>query len=77
MSDTFQIRYSHGRIEWYETYEEALAAIRVIYTDPVIGHDGDISHGGESTLVWRTEEDAQDDSGLRACCKVYRLRSER
>ena len=68
---TYTIKHSHGQTEsGYATYEEAIAAVESVYSQAEIGHDGDISEGGERTLVWASAEDAEDDDGSRACCSI-------
>lgn len=70
---TYRIDYSHGISTWHQTYDDAVAAIRSVYTDPEIGHDGDITDGGERTLVWRDLESSDDDDGARAVATIRRL----
>ena len=36
----------------------------------VIGHGGDLSDGGDRTLFWASEADAEDDDGARALGSV-------
>lgn len=69
----YQVRHSHGITETYDTYEEAVEAVRRVYTDPVIGHPGDLEDTGSRTLVWTTEELAWNDDGSRACCAIVPL----
>lgn len=72
MATTYRIHHSHGLTEGaHESYDEACDAVRAVYgEDCEIGHDGDISEGGERTLCWRDEESSRDDDGLRACCSI-------
>lgn len=68
---TYAIKHSHGQTDTgYETYEAACAAVRRVYSDAEIGHDGDISQGGERTLCWASAEAAANDDGSRACCVI-------
>jgi hypothetical protein len=70
---TFAIKHSHGQTDTgYETYEDALEAVKSVYRSAVVGHSGDIADGGERTLVWASEELAADDDGSRACCEIRR-----
>lgn len=75
---TYSIQHSHGATEsGFETYEAALEAVRSVYgEDAEIGHDGDISEGGERTLVWQDEDDAENDDGSRACAVIRAAHSE-
>jgi hypothetical protein len=69
--NSYSVKHSHGLTETFETYEAAVESLESIYGDDVaIGHDGDISDGGETTLVWRTEEDARNDDGVRVVAKI-------
>jgi hypothetical protein len=46
------------------TYGEALAAVRGVLSDPVIGHSNDILEGGERTFFWASAEPAGNANGL-------------
>jgi hypothetical protein len=71
MSTTYAIKHSHGVTETgFATYPEAVAAVGLVYASVVIGHDGDIAQGGERTLCWRSQEDAENDDGARACAVI-------
>jgi len=35
-----------------------------------IGHDGDLSNGGDRTLFWADEKDAENDDGANALGEV-------
>ena len=41
-----------------------------------IGHDGDLSDGGDRTLFWASAEDAEDDNGARAMGWIQRMGEE-
>lgn len=71
---TYAVKHSHGRLtEYVDTYDEACDLVRRVYgPEAEIGHDGDITEGGESTLCWRSEEDAEDDDGARSCAKIVK-----
>lgn len=73
-SESFTIHHSHGQDETgIDSYDEAIARVQAVYgVDCSIGHDGDISEGGERTLVWVDEETGRDDDGSRACCSIRR-----
>lgn len=67
----YAIKHSHGQTEiGFATYAEAIVAVGLVYPEVVIGHDGDISQGGERTLCWVSQEIAEDDDGSRACCVI-------
>lgn len=68
---TYAIKHSHGRTETgFATYEDAIAAVRSVYQSAAVGHSGDISDGGERTLVWADEETAHESDGSRACAVI-------
>jgi hypothetical protein len=70
----YAVKHSNGRkTEFFGTYEEAEAAVRRVYTDPAIGHSGDIADGGERTLVWADEASSVNDAGARAVASIERL----
>lgn len=57
-----------------ETYDEAVAAAEAKYgPETVVGHDGDLTEGGHRTLVWRSQEESDNDSGYAACAKIERV----
>lgn len=45
----------------------------MVYRSAEIGHDGDISDGGETTLCWASAEDAENNPGVRAGAKIVKL----
>jgi len=65
----YRITYSNGRTETVETYAEALEVLAAADCE-VIGHDGDLGNGGDRTLAWMTEEDAEDDDGARSYASI-------
>ena len=68
---TYAINYSNGRVDGgYETYEAAVAAFAIEHEECEIGHDGDLSDGGDRTLCWASAEDAADDDGARAVASI-------
>lgn len=69
----YSVTHAHGTTERFDTYEEAAEAVLAVYgLGAVIGHDGDISDGGERTLCWRDEATAENDDGSRACATIRR-----
>lgn len=72
----YTISYSDGRASTeHETYEAAQDAIRAEWPDAEIGHDGDLTSGGDRTLCWACEEDSEDDDGARAVASIYEVQS--
>jgi hypothetical protein len=71
MTNTYKITWSHtSAVETFDTYEEAVAAVEAVLSEPEIGHDGDISEGGERTLFWASSELATNDDGSRAAGSI-------
>ena len=71
----YEIHLSDGR-EWdgYETYEAAIEVCEEEWPYASIGHSGDLSDGGDRTLVWESALDARDDDGRRAVAEIRRGR---
>ena len=66
MSNGRTLRVSEGGLTGYE---EALLIARAEGAGE-IGHDGDLTSGGDRTLCWRDAEDAHDDDGMRSLCSI-------
>jgi len=58
-----------------EDYETAVALLGEMLGDVVVGHPGDLLDGGDRTLVWECEADAQNDSGRNAVGAILLRRS--
>jgi hypothetical protein len=68
---TYKITWSHGQTDYgFESLEAAEEAVRAVLADAEIGHDGDIGDGGERTLFWASEEDAENDDGAKAAGSI-------
>jgi len=62
-------------ISTHDTYDEAVdAADKFAGTDGVVGHSGDLSDGGDRTLIWPSEEEADNDDGANAIGSIRKLR---
>lgn len=71
---SYQVTWTNGsQVDRYDTYEEAVAAVRSVLSDPEIGHDGDIASGGERTLFWVDAEHQEDDDGARAAGSIWAM----
>jgi hypothetical protein len=71
MTATYIVKYTDGSPHTeHDTYEEAVLAVEAEYPDAEIGHDGDLSEGGDRTLCWPDEESSIDDDGARACAVI-------
>jgi hypothetical protein len=68
----YKINFSNGDSSaFYADYDTAIEAILEIYGNDVeIGHDGDLSDGGDRTLIWDNEEDSLNDSGYKAVASI-------
>lgn len=65
---TYELQNEQGRvISSHDDYDAAVAAAEEFAgIDGVVGHDGDLSDGGDKTLIWADEESAADDPGANA-----------
>lgn len=68
----YAINYTDGRTTECDTLAEAIATLEAEYPDLEYGHAGDLSEGGERTLCWACEDDAQNDDGAHAVAAIYR-----
>ena len=67
----YRINYSNGqRAADCETYDEAVSRIVAEYPDAEIGHDGDLSDGGDQTLCWADEASSEGDDGANAVASI-------
>lgn len=64
----YELENEHGhKISSHIDYPSALAAAEEwAGPDGVIGHDGDLSCGGDKTLIWANEASSIDDAGANA-----------
>ena len=71
----YEIRFANGdKPALYTTYEDACEVLQELYgEDIVIGHDGDLSTGGDRTLVWDNEQDAYNDDGKNAIASISKV----
>lgn len=53
-----------------DSYIEATQMIAEHLGSCVVGYPGDITDGGDRTLVWLTEEDAEGDDGQHAIAQI-------
>lgn len=56
----------------FGSLKAAKAWIRRTWPDAVIGHDGDLSDGGDRTLCWRDDDEAVNDDGANAIACIIR-----
>ena len=68
----YEISFANGdKPALYTTYEDACGILQELYGDDiVIGHDGDLSTGGDRTLVWLNEKDSENDDGKNAVAYI-------
>lgn len=69
---SYDLIWTDGRRNTCRTIDDARALILARYPHAEIGHDGDLSDGGERTLVWETPQDADNDSGALAVAEIRR-----
>ena len=53
--------------------DAAIEAMQSQYPDGVYEHDGDISDGGDITLIWACESDSINDAGEHAVASIRAL----
>ena len=68
----YEISYANGTSTLANTYKTAIAAIRADFPSAVIGHDGDLSDGGDRTFCWANADDAANDDGANAIASIIR-----
>jgi hypothetical protein len=68
----YEISYADGTSTLASTLKVAIAAIKADYPSAVIGHDGDLSDGGDRTLCWANADDAANDDGGNAVASIIR-----
>ena len=56
----------------FGSLKAAKAWIRRTWPSAVIGHDGDLSDGGDRTLCWRDDDSAVNDDGANAIATITR-----
>ena len=66
----YEISYTDGRTVETDSYEAAVATIEAEYPDAAIGHDGDLSDGGDRTLCWADEASSVNDDGAHAVASI-------
>lgn len=54
----------------YDSYAAAIVALEATYEDCVAEHDGDLTDGGDRTLVWADESSSVDDDGANAVASI-------
>lgn len=72
MTTTYEISYTDGRTDTVDSYDAAVAIIESEYPGAEIGHDGDLSDGGDRTLCWSDEESSVNDDGANAVASIRR-----
>jgi hypothetical protein len=70
----YQLQDDQGRvISEHSEYDAAYdAATKFAGAEGVVGHDGDLSEGGDRTLIWASEADAENDPGVNAIGSIRR-----
>lgn len=71
MSGGYRIDYPDGRdSSTVATFDDAVCLLADSYPELEYGHAGDLSEGGDRTLVWACEADSIDDAGARAVATI-------
>lgn len=70
----YRIDYANGDPSTqHDTYEAAKAAIEAEWPHAEIGHDGDLTEGGDCTYCWASEDEADGDGGQHAVATIRRV----
>lgn len=66
--DKYELQNDQGyTLSTHDNYDEALEAAELFAgIDGVVGHDGDLSCGGDKTLIWANEDASENDPGVNA-----------
>lgn len=72
---TYELQNDQDRvISSHDSYDNALAAAEEFAgVDGVVGHDGDLSDGGDKTLIWSDDESAENDPGVNAIGSIRKV----
>ena len=70
MTKQVTISYTDGRIADFDSYDAAVGAIEAQYEDAEIGHDGDLTDGGDRTLCWADNASSINDDGANAVATI-------
>jgi hypothetical protein len=72
---THELHCTNGRrLGPYDSHDEAVDAALAEWPDAEIGHDGDLTDGGDRTLIWECEADSTDDDGASAVGSIVLAR---
>lgn len=70
---SYRIIYANGEVpSEVATYDDAIILCADRWPDLEYGHDGDLSDGGNRTLVWACKADSVDDDGGKAVASIWR-----
>jgi hypothetical protein len=68
---TYTIHHSNGRTDGpYLTHDAAIEAALTEWPGAEIGHSADLTDGGDRTLIWECEQDAENDDGANAVASI-------
>lgn len=73
---TYLVRIMSEPIVLADSYNEAVETVRRHLPGCELGHPGDITDGGDRTLVWVDEADAEGDDGSQAIAEIRVRRTE-
>lgn len=71
---SYRITYANGSLAASEvaTYDDAIILCASRWPELEYGHSGDLTDGGDRTLVWACAADAENDDGARAVATIRR-----
>lgn len=62
------MRHRDGKTEGFSSLRVATDAL--VKRGFLVGHDGDLTDGGDRTLFWASSSDADNDDGARAVGEI-------
>jgi hypothetical protein len=69
---SYYINYTDGRADVdCASVSEAEAILIQQYPEMAMGHDGDLSDGGDRTLVWADDASSANDDGANAVASIH------
>jgi hypothetical protein len=67
----YEINYTNGQAsEDFPSLDACIDRLTEQYPDLEYGHDGDLSNGGDRTLVWANYSDSLNDDGANAVASI-------
>lgn len=75
-NNSYRIEIMGKALYLADTYDEAVDYVHQQLPGCELGHPGDITDGGDRTMVWVDEADAEGDDGSQAIAEIRVRRTE-